>query len=196
MRTLLFSLALLCITNLASAQAKSGDAALDNRLQRYLDLTYQKDFNGLMDLIHPSLFRLAKREELVKAFEEVFSDESLEIGFDTMRVVQIGAPFTNAGIQYRRADYYMVMHLGFRDSSVYAQPGFQEQMVSALQTAFEAGRVTFNPKTRTFILSKNDVLYAIRDTPSTPWTFIGYKRNKAMIEAIFPKEVIAHYKML
>ncbi|RYZ22634.1 MAG: hypothetical protein EOO16_08235 [Chitinophagaceae bacterium] len=193
---LLYTLLLCLSVQFAWAQPRSGDASLDSRLARYMALTGEKDFKGLLEYIHPGLFKIAPREAIQKSFEEVFADPSMEIGFDSMAVRRFGAPFTTQGVEYRKVDYRMVLHLRFKDESVAKDPAFEKELVPALKAAFESDEVVFNKKTGTVVLKKNDVLYAIRDTPSSDWTFIGYKKQKQLVEAIFLPEAITHYKLL
>ncbi|MDB5196276.1 MAG: hypothetical protein JWP88_647 [Flaviaesturariibacter sp.] len=186
----------LFLTTASVAQVKSGDAQLDQRLSNYMKYNEQLDFEKMFDLIHPKIYKVAPKEQLIKVFKDAFDNEALEMAIDTIKTLAVGAPFRTGAASYRRVDYYMTMHLRFKDTTIYETPDFATTMITSLQQSFGNRVVSFDKDSKRFSVRGNDVLYAIKDNQDTPWMFIGYQKNEPLIKAIFPKDVIEHFKLL
>jgi len=88
----------------------------------------------------------------------------------------------------------MTMTLNFRDTSVYT-PEFIGTMTEAFSASFPEKEVTYNEKNKTFVIAGTDILFAIRDA-GKPWLFLGYKNEPELLNQLFSKAVIDHFKML
>jgi hypothetical protein len=56
--------------------------------------------------------------------------------------------------------------------------------------------VIYDKDTDKFIVKGSDFMFAIKDKPQAQWMFLGYQKNPDMINALYPKDVIAHFKLL
>lgn len=186
-----------CLYAVASgAQFTTNDAALDKRLHAYMALNKALDFEKIMDYMHPSLFELAPREAILQSFEQIFKSEAMTLGFDSLQLVQASAPFVHGGVTYRKVDYFTRLHLKFNDTSVYAEEGFTDNVTASLEKAMAGKTITFDEKNRQFVVSGTDVLFAIKDAKAPDWMFLGFQDNPQMMARLYPKEVIAHFKLL
>src|SRR5688572_2173154 len=88
---------------------------LKKRLENYMALTVKKDFDKVMDYVHPSLFKMATRDQLKEALENAYSTKEMEINFDSMYVSAITPEFMLGQTGYRKVDYYMIMTMRFTD---------------------------------------------------------------------------------
>ena len=176
-----------------SAQDK--DTVLQRRVNEYMAMSKNADFEKVMEYMHPSLFKLSPRETLIQVMNETFHNPSMEIAFDSIKVIEIGPAFKLGEASWRKTDYYMSMHLKMADASVYT-PEFIEQMKTGLQDQFPGKEVRYDPATKYFIISGMEIFFAIKDNPGTQWMFLGYQKNPQLINALFPKEVIEYFKLL
>jgi hypothetical protein len=196
MKKIMLGIFALLLSALSFAQVQSDDKVLNERLAGYMGANKALDFEKLFDYIHPNLFKVAPKEQLLVAFKQAFDNEALQIGIDTIEIKAIGEPFTAGTGTYRRVDYSMSMHLTFKDSSVYDKPDFENTVLASFQKSFGDKTVSFDKAAKMFRIRGADVMYAIKDNAQKPWLFIGYEKNKDLMEAIFPPAVIKHFKLL
>jgi hypothetical protein len=195
MKKFLFFFVSVFISLAVFAQVKSGDAQLDKRLAEYMQYNNDKNYEKIMDYMHPKLFSIVPRETLVSALRSAFESEEMAISMNDLGVTSVGGAFTSAGSAYRKVMYKMTLTMRFRDTAKGNDPEFQDVMLGSFKSAFPGKSVTFNSTSKEYIVKGEDILYAIHDQ-GKPWLFLGYKNDPDMIKKLFPKAVIDHFKML
>jgi hypothetical protein len=193
-RLLLFFLSVSIVTTVL-AQAKSGDAQLDKRLAEYMQFNNDKNFEKIMDYMHPKLFKIVPRETLVSVLRSAFESEEMTIGMSDLGVTSVSSAFTSAGSAYRKVMYKMTLTMKFNDTAKGNDPQFQDAMLGSFKTAFPGKSVTFDSNSKEYIVKGQDILYAIHDA-GKPWLFLGYKEDPELIKQLFPKPVRDHFKMI
>ncbi|MFM9908715.1 MAG: hypothetical protein ACKVOW_05185 [Chitinophagaceae bacterium] len=171
------------------------DTALNNRLNEYIKVSKSLNIVRLMDYIHPSLFTLAPREEMIKLFENVYDNKDMSIVIDTLQKGLMSKPFFIQETQYVKVDYYMVMQMTFKNEDKMNDSNFVNSMSGALQDALPKKSVSYNSNAHYFTIRGMDVLLAIKDGPSTEWFFLGYDGKNEMTKSLFPKELIEHFEL-
>ena len=192
-KLLLLFLAAYC-SILAFAQPNT-DAQLKRRLDAYMKINRELNFKELMNYIHPSLFNLATREQLVQVFESSFDNEQMSISIDSLAVTTISPFYVHNKVQYSKVDYYMEMALKWKDAAATAEEGFVPQMSTAFEQAFAGSHVSFDKSRNSFLIKGINILIAIKDDTTTPWMFLGYDKNQPMVRSLFPALVIEHFKL-
>src|SRR5688500_18196862 len=147
---------LFCLV-VCSASAQSADPQLVQRLDQYAKLNRELKFRELMDFIHPSLFTIAAREDVIEAFETGFENEGISMKIDSIAMVTIGTVFEPEGIEYHNVDYYMVMSMRFKDDSGLSDPVGREQMTANFRNTFSGKKVDLDLRNATFRISGMDV---------------------------------------
>lgn len=170
------------------------DTSLNTRLAQYLLWSKNFQFDKLINYIHPSLFTIAPRETILKSFEQTLQDEDLKIQIDSISVAAISATFTDNNKQYKKVAYYMQMQLQFRDTA--DSEDLIKYVMAALQKTYSGRQVTHNKSKGTIEVKGNDTLFAIKDNAATPWMFLGYYKDAGINKALFPKNVMDHFKLL
>ena len=193
MKKLAFILLLITTTFISSAQTT--DAQLTQRLNHYMQLNKALDFEQIMDYMHPVLFTVAPKEAMQQTMEQAFNSEEMKISIDSLQVLTIGADFKEGEAVYKKVDYFMSMSMVFKENML-EDASFREVMTAAMQEAFGNKQVSYDEKKKALIISGNEIMFAIKDNPKAAWLFLGYEKNPQLVEAIFPKGVIAHYKLL
>ena len=171
------------------------DTSLNRRLKEYIRLNKELKFVELMEYLHPSLFELAPKEQMVELFENVYDNADMKITIDKIEVRTISAPFTFKVVQYHKVDYDMAMHMKFKDDSKLSDSNTVNSMISSFQEALPGKDVSFNASGKYFVIKGADILIAIKDNPQAPWLFLGYDSNNAMVKKLFPQELIEHFKL-
>jgi hypothetical protein len=195
MRKVFLSLALIIAGLVSNAQADTALASLEKRLSEYTIINQRLDFEKLFDYIHPSIYKIAPREQMIELFQKAYNSDEMTIGIDTIRNNRIGENFQFNGSSYRRVDYYMVMSLKFKDESRTRDSSFVETMVSNLREGFLGKSVSFDKAKKVFFIKGDGNLIAIKDSARSLWMFLSYEKGNPYASKLFPKEVVAHFKL-
>lgn len=176
------------------AQASADSLLLVKRLSAYLQYSKDLDFDKTMDYIHPSLFKIATREQLVEAMKDSYDADEIKIGFDTMYVSAVSPSFLHDNAAYRRVDYYTVMTMQFVDKTSTDDTAFVNLMMTGLKEEFPEQKVTFDKQKRNFVVKGYDLLVAIKEKDGE-WMFLGVEKENPMMMDLFPAKVIDHFKL-
>ena len=181
-----------------AAQAqKSTDAKLNSRLQTYMSASQQLDFDKVMDLMHPRLFTVAPREQLIETMEQAFNNPQLTIRFDSMRVLAISPAFQLAKETYRKVDYFMQMTITLNDSLDLRQQALSDAMKKSFSAGFPGKEVQINPEKNTIHVAGLDLMFAIKGPGVVEWMFLGYeKKNPQLLKHLYPQQVRQHFGLL
>jgi hypothetical protein len=188
-----FTLALLLSVSVVSAQA---DTSFKKRLNVFMKLNRDMDFDGMMNYIHPSIFKIAPREQIVEVFKNSFDNQMIKMSIDSLFILKISSDFRLGDTVYRKVDYGMLATLKFKDTSLKSDTAFISRTTENLKKGFADGTITYNQAMDAFEIRTNTLLIAIKDGPSVPWMFLGYQKNEDLLRQIFPAEVISHFKLL
>lgn len=186
---------LLFITTSFISTAQTTDPQLTQRLNHYMQLNKQLDFEKIMNYMHPVLFTVAPKEAMQQAMEQAFNSEEMQISIDSLQVLTIGEDFKQGEAVYKKVDYFMGMSMVFKDNML-EDENFRAIITAGMKEAMGNKEVSYDEKKKALMITGNEVMFAIKDNPKTEWLFLGYDKNPELIKAIFPKSVIAHYKLL
>ena len=126
-----------------SAQVAIKDRELQKRLDEYMMLNKELNFKKLIDYIHPSLFKIAPKKDIIQAFEQTFNNDKVEIRFDSLKVTSIEPSFKYHEIIYQKVNYYTSMELKVRDSTLRANENYPESLIRTLSETEEVYMTIF-----------------------------------------------------
>src|SRR5688572_20376705 len=121
MKKYFFILCALFINFLAVAQ----DSKLKTRLDEYMRLNRELNFERLMDYVHPKLFTLAPREQLISYFKNIYDNEEMKIRIDSATISAISPVYKLTPGFYHKVDYKMRLTLILNDTAVTNQESFR-----------------------------------------------------------------------
>lgn len=190
-------LLLLCSIMIISARAqpKTGDTALDRRLQEYISISRALQFEPLMAYIHPALFRIVPKESVIEAYHATFDQQEFKLAFRDIIVRSASPSFQYQRSQYRKVVYYTVMSITLRDTALCNNQEYVTYMLDMLRKGFPDKEIAFNQQEKNFSLAGDEILYAILD-PGEQWMFVGYKKQPQLLKLLYPQAVINHFKMI
>lgn len=171
------------------------DTALSKRLEEYIRFNKELKFEELMEYIHPSLFKLAPKDQLIEVFKKVYDNDEMKISIDNLEKRSISDLYALNGVQYHKVDYYMVMRMKFKDESKTLDSSFVNSMTTSLEAALPLKKVSYDTAGNQFFIKGTDVLIAIKDSPKSSWLFLGYDPGNEMIKQLLPQELIEHFKL-
>lgn len=176
---------------------KSTDAQLNNRLKEYFAFSKNLEMDKAMDYMHPKLFTIAPKEQLVAAMDAAFNNPEMKFSFDSMAIVAISPAFKSGAATYRKVDYFMSMHIALSDSLDLENKELAAAMRASFETGFPGKKISVQTETNSIHVAGTELLFAIKDPQATEWMFLGYDRkNQQLIERLFPKAVRQHFKLL
>ena len=158
-------------------------------------LNKQLDFEKLFDYLHPNIYKVAPREQMVEAFRKTFNNDEVALGIDSIQQKQVSESFLLSGATYRKVDYYMVMWLKTKDESSMGDSSFVEIMLAGLKEGFANKDVSYDKGKKVFMIRGNDKLIAIKDTPGSIWMFLGYQKGNPHTSKMLPEQVIKHFRL-
>ena len=191
-----FLICLLVLTFSLAGRTQNSDPQLNERLQAYMKLSKDLDFEGLMNYLHPKLFTIAPKEAMAETLKKAYDNDQMHISIDSMAILNIGEDFTVGAARYKKIDYELSLQLRFKDTAITEKREFVNGLLKNLEGSFPGKKVGYAAAQKAFWVKGPDLLFAIKDSPETSWMFLGYNKNPQLIQALFPPEVIAHFKLL
>jgi len=192
MKKLSYLFIILLVSKAGFSQA---DPSLNRRLKEYTRLTMGGNFEELIEYMHPRLYTLAPREELIESFKNTYENEVMKIKIEKIENRSISNPFKLEGVQYRKVDYYMLMYASFKDEGMTSDSATNNMMVSILRKGLPDKEISYDASSKRIVIKGMYVLIAIKDNPQTPWLFLGDDGNNETVKKLFPQEVIEHFKL-
>jgi len=189
--TLLLFVALTSLLSLAQR-----DTALQRRLDEYLVANKQLNFEKLMNYIHPKLFEIAPKEQMIDLFKSIFDNPQMTISMDSMSVTGISKSFNFKGAEYKKVNYYLGMSMRFKDTAVLKDESKVSEIADRIKTAMAAENVKYIPQDNRLAIDTRKIMFAIKDNPQALWMFIGYEpQQMEMMKMLIPTEVLDNFKL-
>lgn len=194
MKSLQLAFLLLFFSLAAPAKAQT-DPSLKRRLTEYMALTRSLNFDSLMNYIHPKLFSIAPREQMVAVMKSTFQgDEDIEIRLDSMETGTISKPFIAEGGTYTKIAYSMLIRLRMKEEDPEKQAN--SMMMSLFQSQYGKENVRYDAGTRFYMIRIQTFMVGVKDSESPEWTFLNFKPEDAITARLLPKAVIEQLKQL
>lgn len=187
---LVFLVSLVSISSIAQT-----DSSLQRRLGEYLALSKQLNFEKLMDYIHPNLFTIASKEQMVKVFKSAFNNEQMNISLDSLSATDVSSGFNYKGSLYKKVDYFISMSLRFKDSTVLKDEATRPMMLTQMKEGMNAEKVDYISADNRLEIASHKILIAIKDN-GKEWMFLGYEEKQAaLMQQLIPAEVLKNFKL-
>lgn len=181
----------------AAAAQKTTDVQLNNRLKEYFAFSKNLELDKAMEYMHPKLFTIAPKEQIIASMEAAFNQPQMSFSFDSMSVAAISPIYKTGTESYRKVDYYMSMNITLSDSLDLKIPELAAAMQASFKTGFPGKKIVIDTNTNSINVKGNELLFAIKDPKVTEWMFLGYDRNNPqLIKLLFPKAMRQHFKLL
>ncbi|MEZ5055795.1 MAG: hypothetical protein R2879_02055 [Saprospiraceae bacterium] len=163
--------------------------AIKSTLNSYLNYTKTKNYEKLLDYIHPKLYDIVSKEVLLQEFKKMDSDENMKISFGNATIKDV-SDLVRVGKRYFSLVFYQFeMTMAFKDKSM------AEVMESNFKNVFGEKNVTLNKEKGSLDIITHKSLFAIEDPELDGWKVIeNNPEQRFILESIMPKSVIEHFK--
>src|SRR5215471_8274006 len=178
----------------ANAQSQT-DAELKKRLNEYIAYTRQMNFEKLVDYVHPNLFKIVPKDQMVNAMRSVFENEMLNIAIDSFKVLKMSPDYNYQKSLYRKIDYFISMNLKINDSTILRDTAKRSDFIVQMQTGFPGAVIDYVEKGNYLNIDTRKIMFGVKD-PNLKWMFIGFEdKQRELMEQLIPKDVLTYFKL-
>ncbi|HEY8398403.1 MAG TPA: hypothetical protein VIK80_10700 [Flavihumibacter sp.] len=189
MRQLLIFSALAFTVSVNGQSAYQSDSlAMTKRLKEYLAISASYDFAGVVEYTYPKLFELVPREQMIELLKSTYDNPTMKISMDSLQVQKIHPLFKYQAGLYAKVDYYMVMGMQFRDTTM--NDDALEGALAALQSQYGAEKVRLNKAQKRIDISVLTGMAALKDQPADQWTFINIQKDDPLLSTLLDAALV------
>lgn len=178
-----------------------GQTSKDNiqtTFEYYLELNDGLRFNELMDYIVEDLFKIAPREELVKIFESMFHDPSIDIIMKPSKIIQINEVEKFGDQYYATLTYHGTFSIKMNEVDEMPKKDRNELIntfFKGMQDAYGKENVSVDKKTGYVTVSKSNVVCCVSKNGLNDWKFVSIeKQQMSLLQKFLPKEILDRYQ--
>lgn len=175
---------------------KSSDPLLKKRLLEYLKLEQRNNPQKQIEYLHPKMFLIRSKEDVLEEMQLAHDNELLRIVIDSTSIKNISPVFSYNGIQYAKAEYKIFAHFIFKEPIYLSTDENISKYKDLLQKDLRNGIVGFNKTHNWFTLETASSLMAIKDVSTSPWKVIWQETNQELLELLYPDPVLKHFDLL
>jgi hypothetical protein len=163
--------------------------AIKSTLNSYLNYTKSKNYEKLLDYIHPKLYDVVSKDLLLQEFKKMDSDENMKISFGNATIKDV-SDLVRVGNRYFSLVFYQFeMTMAFKDKAM------AEVMEGNFKNIFGEKNVTLNKEKGSIDIVTHKSLFAIEDPELDGWKVIeNNPEQRFILESIMPISVIEHFK--
>lgn len=183
MRQLFLILAMVSGFSVTAQKGFPADSlAMTKRLTEFLNSNTKLDFKTVMEYTYPKLFELVPKEQMIELMESTFSNPTMKISMDSLRIDKIHPLFKYQQGLYAKVDYFMIMGMQFLDSTMSEQA--LQGAYTGLQSQYGNDKVRLNKAQRRIDISVLTGMAAMKDLPADEWTFINMRKDDPMMSSL------------
>ncbi len=172
------------------------DKQMIERLDSVLIYTQQANYEALMNLTYPGLFKLVPKEKLVETLKAALYTEDYEASVDSVKLTKIFPAFVVDNGTYVKISHSMLMLMKIKEPFDTANQKDLDLMIASMEEGMGKGNVRFDKPTNTFKIIMMATLIGVKNEQSPQWTFANLDEDSPVAELIFSKDVLAKLKEL
>lgn len=160
------------------------ERVITDRLNAYLQLQSDGNWDDALDLVYPKIFDIAPRHMVMAAFRTL-DDMGVEMRFEKWNLKQFSKTLHYEGEQFVSVRYYVVIHIGLSGELAGNAQLFAEVLVNEVGGA--RAEVIDDNNLR---MNSNRTILAIAPEGSDSWTFIEDRHmDNDSFDQIVPSEI-------
>jgi hypothetical protein len=173
-----------------SLQAQSANAEIKSEFNKYWEYFEGKDFDKMLDMIHPGLFELVPKSMMLEITEQTFNSDSMEMRVSNNQIKGITEINKIEGVQYAKVEYGYILGMKFGEVQDAEEADF---MVMMLEMQFGEGNVAFSDGF--YDITMDSKMVAINDPEFGSWKFLEVTQEQMMLlENLVPAEILSEFK--
>jgi hypothetical protein len=190
MKTLNFFLAicLSVLTFTATAQV-TGNPEIQQRLDRFIELTNQKNWNEAFDILYPKMFTSISKQELVDIMN---SEETngITLQLANRRITAFSSPFEDGGETFVRVSFTADQTVAIKSGGMYDYPKSITGMEQQFKQTYGDNNVKWNEEQKTFTILAHKSMIAVRQE-GKDWYLVEINPEQPeLMESLFSEAVL------
>jgi len=168
------------------------DPRLKERLDSLLVATQTFDYDRILDLTYPKLFKVVDRDQMKSVLRQSFENNLFTIALDSIFFLKMSAVIKVDESEYVKVKHNMVLIFTFSDTSKTEENlGMQEVMAGSLEGKYGEGNVHYDKQKQKVIIRTQPIMIGVKESESGEWTFVnaGDESNEMMMNFLFSEAV-------
>ena len=194
MKKLIFALSVLVFCACGDSKKKVAgnetDHSLQTRLDEFMKVNDEMNFEKIMDYTYPKLFTIVPRTQLMETIKEGFDNKDFKIELDSLRVDSLYPVFQSGKGSYAKIRYSMVMLFYSKDTSSVEKDSSLEMIRQSLATKYGEENVILNEAAKLIRIRISSPMAAVKDEYAKEWSFVNLNTEDDFIKKLFDKEVL------
>lgn len=160
--------------------------SLEQRAQKMVEVTYNLQYDAILDHTYPKVFDIVPRDVLREALENMFKTEEF-----TVKLINVAPNFKFGEIKKIDNSFYSLVDHDLAMEMKFNEPIEDEGLyIDALKAGLDTEEVAFNKTTNTISVKKRAQMVAINDEVSKNlWTFINNDNGPLMNQLLSEKVI-------
>lgn len=181
-----FFLLVLCLNGYSQ---NTGNTEIRTKLDAMIELTNQKKYDQVFDLMYPKLFGYVSKSDLIDLMTSMNQD-GLTLRISDYHINNTSAPFQDGTETFVRVDYSAKMELLMEDGSLYDSPKAAQAMLEQFQHMHGEGNVAWSPEEKKYTIAADRTIIAVKQEGSNDWYLVEVSEQKELMDSIFPEAVL------
>lgn len=197
MKNLLFTLALIVTFSCANDNKENVNKEnvlkykIDLDLKKFSNLSNNKEYDKVMDLMNPNLFEIATREEMIKVYEGLGS-MGMDMVLGTPVITKISEIFNLDGYDYIKVNYTSDLTMIISGELLAGIDAMIESINSEMSSS--SASIEFLESTNTFYIKElQQSMIGMVRANGNDWKYVEFK-NMDLLKEILPLEVIEKFE--
>lgn len=182
-----------CGSSKKKVETADNSSSMEQRLTEFMKLNEEMNMEKIMDYVHPKLFTIVPRKDLLQAMKDGFNSEEVKVDIDSMKVDKIHPVFEMDNASYAKINYSMLMLMDFNnaaDSTAEVDEEQSEFMRKTMAAEYGEENVSVDEATGIIKIRASSIMIAVKEKSDKEWYFVNLKEEDPMMTKIFSKEVI------
>ena len=168
------------------------DSALTRRVNEYLQLSEEKNFEGMVDYLYPRIFEIAPREAILAEMKTALGGDEIDLQMDSLKIDSIYPSFKMGKEEYAKVKYSMLMKM-----NVDPETADFEQMDRQFAIDFGKENVRIDTTNGSITIFSFVNVAAIKNQDTGQWFFMNIGEDPETEKKLLGAEVakkLATYK--
>lgn len=164
---------------------------LNHRLAEYLHCFTTEDYQGILLLTYPGIYRFVSKSLMMEKVAAMFREEGMVMSMDLFEIDQVGQVIEAPEGLFARVDYRVLVSLRFPEHAVLSLPERLEKkefFLKSFQAAMGKENIWYEDHTESYCFYKQNSMVAIEDSQSPQWTFLTLQAGP-WLDALLPESV-------
>lgn len=162
---------------------------IQSRLDAFIDLTNQKNYNDAFDMMYPKMFSQIGKQDLIDLMNSTNAD-GLSFQIANRRNTTYSAPFRDGNEDFVKVNFTADMEIQVVPGSAYDHPKPAAGMLQQFQTTYGAENVKFDQEAKKYTIATDKMMMAVRED-GREWHLVEINLDQMdLMKALFSEPVI------